>query len=90
MKVAYHPLVIDFLEELTFALYEKGYFGFYDSACEYVDRMVDDISSNIYLNLVKKLLRILINWVKICSMSLISPTPKLPGIFSLTLRMTVI
>ena len=44
MKVAYHPLVIDFLEQLTFELYEKGYFGFYDSACEYVDKMVDDIS----------------------------------------------
>jgi len=34
MKVAYHPLVIDFLEELPFALYEKGYVGFYDLACE--------------------------------------------------------
>ena len=54
MKVAFHPLVIDYLEELTFALYEKGYFGFYDSACEYVDRMVNDISSNIHLKLCKK------------------------------------
>jgi hypothetical protein len=54
MKVAYHPLVIDFLDELTFALYEKGYVGFYDSACEYVDRMVDDISSNIHIKLCKK------------------------------------
>jgi len=47
MKVAFHPLVIDFLEQLTYELYKKGYFGFYDSACEYVDRMIDDISSNI-------------------------------------------
>jgi len=31
IKVAFHPLVIDFLEQLTFALYEKGYFGFYDA-----------------------------------------------------------
>ena len=54
MKVAYHPLVIDFLEQLTFALYENGYFGFYDSACEYVDRMVDDISSNIHVKPHKK------------------------------------
>ena len=54
MRVAFHPVVIDFLDLLTFALYEKGYFGFYDSACEYVDRMVDDISSNIHLELRKK------------------------------------
>ena len=47
IKVAYHPLVIDFLEQLTFELYENGYFGFYDSACEYVDKMVDYISSII-------------------------------------------
>ena len=54
MKVAYHPLVIDFLEQLTFELYEKGYFGFYDSACEYVDRMVETISANIHVKLSKK------------------------------------
>ena len=54
MNVAFHPHVIDFLEQLTFELYEKGYFGFYDSACEYVDRMIDDISSNIHIKLCKK------------------------------------
>ena len=54
IKVAYHPLVIDFLEQLTFELYEKGYFGFYDSACEYVDRIIDDISSNIHIKPYKK------------------------------------
>lgn len=50
MKVAYHPQVIDFLEQLTFSLYEKGYFGFYDSACDYVDKMIDFIDSNINVN----------------------------------------
>ena len=54
MNVAFHPHVIDFLEQLTFELYEKGYFGFYDSACVYVDRMIDDISSNIHIKLSKK------------------------------------
>jgi hypothetical protein len=54
IKVAYHPLVVDFLEQLTFALYEKGYFGFYDSACEYIDRMVAYISSNIQVKPFKK------------------------------------
>lgn len=54
MKVAFHPLVIDYLEELTFKLYEKDYFGFYDAACEYVDKMVDDISSNIHIKAHQK------------------------------------
>lgn len=54
IKVAYHPLVIDFLEQLTFELYKKGYFGFYDSACEYVDKIIDDISSNIHIKPSKK------------------------------------
>jgi len=48
MKVAYHPLVIDFLEQLTFALYEEQYFGFYETACDYVDKMIDYVSSNIH------------------------------------------
>jgi len=54
VKIAYHPLVIDFLEQLTFALYEKGYLGFYDSACDYVDKMVDYISDNIHVDRYKK------------------------------------
>jgi len=54
MKVAYHPLVVDFLEQLTFELYKKGYFGFYESACEYVDRLVDDINANIHIKPNKK------------------------------------
>ena len=54
MRVAFHPHVIDFLNQLTFALFEKGYFGFYDSACQYIDRMVDDINSNIHTKLHKK------------------------------------
>jgi hypothetical protein len=54
IKVAYHPLVVDFLEQLTFELYEKGYYGFYDSACEYIDRMVAYISTNIQVKPSKK------------------------------------
>lgn len=49
MKVAYHPQVIDFLEQLTFTLYEEQYFGFYETACEYVDKMIDYISNNIHI-----------------------------------------
>jgi hypothetical protein len=54
IKVAFDPLVIDFLEQLTLELYEKDYFGFYDSACEYVDKIIDDISSNIHIKPSKK------------------------------------
>ncbi len=49
MKVAYHPQVIDFLEQLTFALCKREYFSFYEAACEYVDKMIDYISSNIHV-----------------------------------------
>ncbi len=54
MKVAYHPLVVEYLEQLTFELYEKGFFGFYESACEYVDKLVDYINANIHIKLTKK------------------------------------
>jgi hypothetical protein len=49
MKIAYHPQVIDFFEQLTFDLYKKEYFGFYETACDYVDKMIDYISSNIHV-----------------------------------------
>lgn len=90
MKVAFHPLVIDYLEELTFKLYEKDYFGFYDAACEYVDKMVDDISSNIHIKAHQKALHILINMVKICFIFPINPRSKLPGTSFLMLTTTVI
>lgn len=54
MKVAYHPLVIDYLEALAFELYKQGYFGFYDSACEYVDKIIDDVNSSIHIKVRKK------------------------------------
>jgi hypothetical protein len=50
MNVVISPVAIDYLEELTFILYEKGYFGFYESACDYVDHIFDFI----YLQLPTK------------------------------------
>ena len=54
MNVAFHPLVINYLDQLAFDLYKKEYFGFYETACEYIDKIVDDISNNIHLKPHKK------------------------------------
>jgi hypothetical protein len=54
MKIAFDPMVLDYLDELAFQLYKNEYFGFYETACEYVDKMVDDIISNIHLKPHKK------------------------------------
>jgi hypothetical protein len=43
MKVTIDLSVLDYLEALSLKLFEKGYFGFYESACEYVDRILDFI-----------------------------------------------
>jgi hypothetical protein len=43
MKVVIASAAIDYLEKLTYVLFKKGYFGFYESACEYVDRIFDFI-----------------------------------------------
>lgn len=53
MNVVILPEVADYLEDLTYKLYLKEYFGFIDSARKYVDDLVDDIQYNIQ-NKVKK------------------------------------
>lgn len=49
MKVIYHKQVVEYLNELVDILYEKNYFGFIDSAYDYVDWMFDRIETNIML-----------------------------------------
>ncbi|MBN2649446.1 MAG: hypothetical protein JXR50_06865 [Prolixibacteraceae bacterium] len=41
IKVAFDPSVIDYLDHLIYILYQKDYFGFTESAIEYIDKMVD-------------------------------------------------
>ncbi len=35
--------VADYLDELAYKLYLKGYFGFIETAIEYVDKLTDDV-----------------------------------------------
>ena len=47
MKVIVLPEVHDYLDSLIPILYEKGYFGFVDTAINYVDDLLDDIKTNL-------------------------------------------
>ena len=47
MKVIYHKQVVIYLNELVDVLYERNYFGFKESAYDYVDWILDRIESNI-------------------------------------------
>lgn len=54
MKVLLSKEVNDYLVELIKILYEKEYFGFEDSAVEYVFDLYDDIESSLHRKLKKK------------------------------------
>jgi hypothetical protein len=47
MKIIYHKQVIDCLNELVDILYEQNYFGFKESAYDYVDWIFNRIENNI-------------------------------------------
>jgi len=47
MKVLFLPEVEDYLYELTEILYQKEYFGFKESAIEYVTDLKNDIERNL-------------------------------------------
>lgn len=51
MNVVILPQVAEYLDDLAYKLYLKGYFGFTESAHKYIDRLIDDI----YLNLPYRL-----------------------------------
>ena len=48
MKIIYHKQVVIYLNELVDVLYEQNYFGFKESAYDYVDWIFDRIESNIH------------------------------------------
>jgi len=50
MKVIYHKQVVIYLNELVDILYERNYFGFKESAYDYVDWILDRIESNIAIS----------------------------------------
>lgn len=47
VEIAFYAPVLDHLDQLSYTLYENDYFGFIDSAIDYIDRMIDNIVSNI-------------------------------------------
>jgi len=47
MKVILLPEVLDYLENLSEILYEKGYFSFEETALKYVLELYDDIVSHL-------------------------------------------
>lgn len=47
MKIIYQPQVVEYLNELVDILYEREYFGFKESAYDYVDWILDRIAKNI-------------------------------------------
>jgi len=53
MKVIYAPEVVDYIDNLILILFEKGYFGFPESAKTYVSKLTSDIESSIHLKLKK-------------------------------------
>jgi hypothetical protein len=53
IKVIITPKVIDFLDDLVRVLYKKEYFGFIESAEDYVAKIYDSIDENIQLSFCK-------------------------------------
>ncbi len=50
IKVIFTPHLIDFLDELVHILYKKEYFGFIETAEEYVSKIYDAVPKNIKLS----------------------------------------
>ena len=53
MKIIFTPHVIDFLDDLVRVLYKKEYFGFVETAEEYVSKIYDAVLENINLRTYK-------------------------------------
>lgn len=47
MRIIYHPKVVDYLNNLVDVLHEQEYFGFKESAYDYVDWILDRIAKEI-------------------------------------------
>lgn len=48
MKISVLPEVLQYLNELIDIMYDKGYFGFEDSAIEYVEELKLDIKETLH------------------------------------------
>jgi hypothetical protein len=50
IKIIFTPPVIDFLDDLAQVLYKKEYFGFIETAEEYVSKIYDAVPENLKLS----------------------------------------
>lgn len=82
--VAIHPDVTDFLENLIQILFKKEYFGFEDSAQNYVSKIYDFIENDLINFLPKNLSDLAQN------MFFINPMTIPLGIFSLKIKIIAI
>lgn len=53
MKIVFLPEALEYFNELSTLLYEKGYFGFEENALKYVDELLYNIRNTLH-NRVKK------------------------------------
>ena len=53
MKVITLPEVRQYLQELSYVLYEKGYFNFLDTSEKYIEELFDDIKTTLPIRLHK-------------------------------------
>lgn len=51
MRVVFLPKVVDYLVDLSEILYQREYFGFRESAVEYITKLVYDINSILHSRL---------------------------------------
>ena len=91
MKIIFAPEVNDDLNSLVEILFEKEYFGFQDSAYNYVKELVDDILSNLSIRQHKPNhhRNFLKNMAKTCIMRRFQKTNALLGtLFSQSMKAT--
>ena len=53
MSVIILPKVLEYLDDLVFILFKKEYFGFLETAINYVDELIDDITLCLPIKLHK-------------------------------------
>lgn len=53
MNIQFLPEALEYFKELSTILYEKDYFGFEESAIEYVDSLLEDIKNTLPQRLKK-------------------------------------
>ena len=51
MRIIFLPEALEYFNELTTILYQNEYFGFEESALNYVDELIDEINNSLHLRI---------------------------------------